>query len=198
MLNRSIRLLALENRATRSRLLMRVCSETGASEFRNSGMGRPAVLNLLRDSSRSAMNGLTQINQHRVKYFDIIGGPARPCTARKALSKAHRRQTQRRLLCRAALKFNTKVFESEKVSFAGIDEYIYRGGRDKFQLLSKAWDDIRRITVVGWGSQVLLRCGYKSPANCHLEPLVNCSVAVKKWYTTTGFCNVGLQAVQCS
>ena len=42
------------------------------------------------------------------------------------------------LSCRAeALQFDTKVFEAEKVNFAGQEEYIYRGGRDKFKLLSK-------------------------------------------------------------
>lgn len=45
--------------------------------------------------------------------------------------------------CRAAaLKFDTKVFQPEKVEFAGREEYIYRGGRDKFQLLSKVMSQL--------------------------------------------------------
>lgn len=40
--------------------------------------------------------------------------------------------------CRAAaLQFDSKVFEAERVDFAGAEEYIYRGGRDKFKLLKK-------------------------------------------------------------
>lgn len=69
-------------------------------------------------------------------------------------SKAGRIRFCSNLQCKAVLQFETKVFEKEKVAFAGNDEFIYRGGRDKFQLLPKAWDDIKRITVVGWGSQV--------------------------------------------
>ena len=33
------------------------------------------------------------------------------------------------------MQFDTKVFQAEKVDFAGHEEYIYRGGRDKFKLL---------------------------------------------------------------
>jgi len=37
------------------------------------------------------------------------------------------------------LEFDTKVFEKEKVDFAGAEEFIYRGGRDKYKLLPQAF-----------------------------------------------------------
>lgn len=49
--------------------------------------------------------------------------------------------------------FQTKVFKKEKITLAGRDEYIVRGGRDIFPLLPKAFEGIRQIGVVGWGSQ---------------------------------------------
>lgn len=52
-----------------------------------------------------------------------------------------------------ALDFDTKVFEKELTSFAGIEEYIYRGGRDKFDKLPQAFAGIKQIGVIGWGSQ---------------------------------------------
>ncbi|KAJ6377167.1 hypothetical protein OIU76_026188 [Salix suchowensis] len=41
----------------------------------------------------------------------------------------------------------------EKVSLAGHDEYIVRGGRDLFHLLPEAFKGIKQIGVIGWGSQ---------------------------------------------
>lgn len=49
--------------------------------------------------------------------------------------------------------FTSKVFEKEKVSFGGVDEYIVRGGRDLFSKLPKAFAGIKQIGVIGWGSQ---------------------------------------------
>jgi len=51
------------------------------------------------------------------------------------------------------LDFNTKVFKKELVDFAGSEEYIVRGGRDKYPLLKDAFKGIKSIGVVGWGSQ---------------------------------------------
>ena len=51
------------------------------------------------------------------------------------------------------LDFNAKAFQKELVTFAGIDEYIVRGGRDKFPGLKQAFKDIKTIGVIGWGSQ---------------------------------------------
>ncbi|KAL5864732.1 hypothetical protein ACOSQ3_002246 [Xanthoceras sorbifolium] len=53
----------------------------------------------------------------------------------------------------ASLDFETSVFQKEKVSLAGHDEYIVRGGRDLFKLLPDAFKGIKQIGVIGWGSQ---------------------------------------------
>jgi len=49
--------------------------------------------------------------------------------------------------------FKSNVFETEVVTLADTKEMIVRGGRDKFPLLAKAFDGIRQIGVIGWGSQ---------------------------------------------
>ncbi|XP_047315535.1 ketol-acid reductoisomerase, chloroplastic-like [Impatiens glandulifera] len=51
------------------------------------------------------------------------------------------------------LDFETSVFKKEKVSLAGHDEFIVRGGRDLFHLLPEAFKGIKQIGVIGWGSQ---------------------------------------------
>ncbi|GAB4859625.1 hypothetical protein Ancab_011099 [Ancistrocladus abbreviatus] len=51
------------------------------------------------------------------------------------------------------LDFEPAVFKKEKISLAGHDEYIVRGGRNLFPLLSDAFKGIKQIGVIGWGSQ---------------------------------------------
>jgi ketol-acid reductoisomerase len=51
------------------------------------------------------------------------------------------------------LDFNTKVFPKEFAKFANTEEFIVRGGRDKFPLLKEAFKNIKSIGVLGWGSQ---------------------------------------------
>lgn len=51
------------------------------------------------------------------------------------------------------MDFDTKAFQKELVSFAGNEEYIVRGGRDKFSGLPEAFKGIKKIGVIGWGSQ---------------------------------------------
>uniref|UniRef100_A0A0D6QTV5 Ketol-acid reductoisomerase, chloroplastic n=1 Tax=Araucaria cunninghamii TaxID=56994 RepID=A0A0D6QTV5_ARACU len=53
----------------------------------------------------------------------------------------------------SSLDFHTEVFTKEKVTLAGQDEYIVRGGRDLFKLLPEAFKGIKQIGVIGWGSQ---------------------------------------------
>eukprot|EP00898_Chlorokybus_atmophyticus_P009072 jgi/Chlat1/9166/Chrsp97S08445 len=53
----------------------------------------------------------------------------------------------------ASFDFDTNVFQKEKINLAGNDEYIVRGGRDKFNLLPKALAGIKQVGVIGWGSQ---------------------------------------------
>ncbi|KAK1311875.1 hypothetical protein QJS10_CPA07g00395 [Acorus calamus] len=52
-----------------------------------------------------------------------------------------------------SLDFETSVFKKEKVTLAGEDEYIVKGGRDLFHLLPEAFKGIKQIGVIGWGSQ---------------------------------------------
>ncbi len=52
-----------------------------------------------------------------------------------------------------SLNFTTKVFKKEEIRLADSTEYIVRGGRDLFPLLPKAFDGVKTIGVIGWGSQ---------------------------------------------
>lgn len=49
--------------------------------------------------------------------------------------------------------FKSSVFDTETINLAGTEETIVRGGRDKFNLLGKAFAGIKQIGVIGWGSQ---------------------------------------------
>jgi ketol-acid reductoisomerase len=49
--------------------------------------------------------------------------------------------------------FTSKVFATETIQLGQTRETIVRGGRDKFGLLPRAFDGIRQIGVIGWGSQ---------------------------------------------
>ena len=87
--------------------------------------------------------------------------PAQPLRfqpSRVAALIAHRGARAGRSACRptvaaVALDFDTKVFQKELTSFAGIEEYIYVGGRDKLDKLPEAFAGIKQIGVIGWGSQ---------------------------------------------
>lgn len=52
-----------------------------------------------------------------------------------------------------AQPFNSKVFAEEKITLAGADEYIVRGGRDLLPKLPEAFGKVKKIGVIGWGSQ---------------------------------------------
>ena len=51
------------------------------------------------------------------------------------------------------LDFATKIFKKEYIDLADKKEAIIRGGRDKFLLLPKAFEEVKQIGVIGWGSQ---------------------------------------------
>jgi ketol-acid reductoisomerase len=63
------------------------------------------------------------------------------------------RQSAVKVLNAVYLDFDTKVFAKELVEFAGKEEYIVRGGRDKFDKLPAAFSGFKQIGVIGWGSQ---------------------------------------------
>ncbi len=52
-----------------------------------------------------------------------------------------------------SLTFKSSCFETEIIQLAETEEMIVRGGRDKFPMLTKAFEGIRQIGVIGWGSQ---------------------------------------------
>lgn len=51
------------------------------------------------------------------------------------------------------LDFTTNVFTKEKIRIGDTEEYVVRGGRHLFPLLTKAFDGIKQIGVLGWSSQ---------------------------------------------
>lgn len=57
------------------------------------------------------------------------------------------------VLSAAALDFDTKVWEKKQTDFAGTEEVIWPGGRDKLEKLPQAFAGIKQIGVIGWGSQ---------------------------------------------
>uniref|UniRef100_A0A7S0RSI8 Acetohydroxy-acid reductoisomerase n=1 Tax=Pyramimonas obovata TaxID=1411642 RepID=A0A7S0RSI8_9CHLO len=53
----------------------------------------------------------------------------------------------------SAVEFDSKIFTKEAVNMAGETEYIVRGGRDLFPKLKEAFKGIKKVGVIGWGSQ---------------------------------------------
>ena len=51
------------------------------------------------------------------------------------------------------MSFTSKVFETRVVKMADREETIVAGGRHLFPLLPKAFEGIKQIGVIGWGSQ---------------------------------------------
>src|SRR5437868_3284937 len=52
-----------------------------------------------------------------------------------------------------SLSFKSNVFDVETLDLEGHTEQIVRGGRHLFPLLPRAFDGIKQIGVIGWGSQ---------------------------------------------
>ncbi len=52
-----------------------------------------------------------------------------------------------------SLGFTSRVFEVETLDLEGRTEQIVKGGRHLFPLLPRAFEGIRQIGVIGWGSQ---------------------------------------------
>ncbi len=53
----------------------------------------------------------------------------------------------------ASLGFTSKVFQVDTLNLEGRQEQIVKGGRHLFPLLPKAFEGIKQIGVIGWGSQ---------------------------------------------
>jgi ketol-acid reductoisomerase len=52
-----------------------------------------------------------------------------------------------------SMAFSSEIFSPVEVSLADTTETIVKGGRDLFPLLPKAFEGIKNIGVIGWGSQ---------------------------------------------
>src|SRR3954467_13299765 len=52
-----------------------------------------------------------------------------------------------------SLSFKSNVFEVETLDLEGHTGQIVRGGRHLFPLLPRAFEGIKQIGVIGWGSQ---------------------------------------------
>lgn len=44
-------------------------------------------------------------------------------------------------------RFDTKVFEKQRITLGGTEEDVVKGGRDLFELLPKAFEGIEKIGV---------------------------------------------------
>lgn len=51
------------------------------------------------------------------------------------------------------MAFSSSIFDVENIQLTGTEEQIVRGGRHLFPLLPKAFEGIKQIGVIGWGSQ---------------------------------------------
>jgi len=51
------------------------------------------------------------------------------------------------------MAFKSSIFETEEIQLADTTETILRGGRNLFEKLPKAFEGIKSIGVIGWGSQ---------------------------------------------
>ena len=49
--------------------------------------------------------------------------------------------------------FKSDVFTTQEVQLGETKETIVKGGRDLFPLLPKAFEGIKQVGVIGWGSQ---------------------------------------------
>ncbi|KAL8136705.1 hypothetical protein V2J09_002706 [Rumex salicifolius] len=112
-----------------------------ASKSANYSYGKPSSLNLGLLSSSSKTLG--PLIARAVPGNNAGGGSA--LSARMVSVPSIKPAT--------TLDFQTSVFEKEKVSLAGHDEYIVRGGRHLFPRLPDAFKGIKQIGVIGWGSQ---------------------------------------------
>ncbi|XP_010524055.1 PREDICTED: ketol-acid reductoisomerase, chloroplastic-like [Tarenaya hassleriana] len=95
----------------------------------------------------------------KIGFLSSCSNPLRPFMAAVAGNGGSGSSVAARMVSAPAIKtpisldFETSVFKKEKISLAGHDEYIVRGGRDLFTLLPDAFKGIKQIGVIGWGSQ---------------------------------------------
>lgn len=103
---------------------------------------------------RAAVHGTKALNQPppRLQFSPLRGLVA---SRRSACISSGRLV----VLSAAVLDFDTKVWEKKQTDFAGNQEFIWPGGRDKLEKLPQAFDGIKQIGVIGWGSQAPAQVG---------------------------------------
>lgn len=52
-----------------------------------------------------------------------------------------------------ASNFDTKAFSKEQIKLGDTEEFIVRGGRDVFSSLPAAFKSVKKVGVIGWGTQ---------------------------------------------
>lgn len=71
-----------------------------------------------------------------------------------SLTRSHTDESRLHLFYHCSYSsFASDIFEVRDVEFAGTKEQIVKGGRDLFPLLPKAFEGIKEVGVIGWGSQ---------------------------------------------
>lgn len=87
-------------------------------------------------------------------WLSTRGLPHR-CVSASAAANAPSPRLFSRLALRAsgAGGFDSKVFKKTPISLGGTQEEIVKGGRDLFPLLPQAFEGIKQIGIIGWGSQ---------------------------------------------
>ncbi|CAH9135489.1 unnamed protein product, partial [Cuscuta epithymum] len=113
-------------------------------------------------SFRNTLNPPTSSLPHSIRFISSSNSSLKALHARalpsfgsasaSALS-AHSVSAPATIQAQPPLDFETSLFKKEKITLAGRDEYIVRGGRDLFNLLPDAFKGIKQIGVIGWGSQ---------------------------------------------
>ncbi|CAI5982560.1 unnamed protein product [Closterium sp. NIES-64] len=115
-------------------------------------LGKTAVsgLSLKNDATlASAKSAVVMSPMPRVEKLSAASKKAAP-VAVSVRSQAVATATTKR---GAEVQFDSKVFTKEKINLAGREEYIVRGGRNLYPLLAEAFKGIKKIGVIGWGSQ---------------------------------------------
>ncbi|CAI5530462.1 unnamed protein product [Closterium sp. Naga37s-1] len=115
-------------------------------------LGKTAVsgLSLKNDATlASAKSAVVMSPMPRVEKLSAAGKKA-AAVAVSVRSQAVATATTKR---GAEVQFDSKVFTKEKINLAGREEYIVRGGRNLYPLLAEAFKGIKKIGVIGWGSQ---------------------------------------------
>ncbi len=82
-------------------------------------------------------------------------------------------------------KMVRKVAERPEIAvWTGVFQYIVRGGRDLFPLLPKAFKGIKKIGVIGWGSQVCL-----SSLSCYVQlKILHFVLVSRNLYSSAAVC----------